>query len=244
MTSPTFITVNPSDGNPPRSPLGHLIRYTITDLFNRGDYSCTLAADEPTILTGANGTGKSTILRSINAIGIDRGNDFVRMPFKRIDLEFDVGSQLTVDRKNDALVVHLDGLSWAYEPKRLTPGQLRLSDIDLAVHLDAARAIEQEMAVEAYRRLVEASSEQNPETPAWAASIPEQFPVLFITDQRLVREFTREPRSSRARFTGREDPVPTRRAVDEFAKDLAQRISAAFSVYTQRSVELDRDFPL
>src|SRR5437660_702327 len=92
--------------------LGHLARYAVKGLFDHRDYSFAIDGDEPTILTGANGTGKSTILRTIDAVGSARWADLHRIPFKRLLLHFDTGADLRVTRKEDSLLVELDGKAW------------------------------------------------------------------------------------------------------------------------------------
>jgi ABC-type lipoprotein export system ATPase subunit len=70
--------------------------------------------------------------------------------------------------------------------------------------------------------------------PAWADQLSESFPVLFITDQRLIIE---SPRQSSERNRS------TRAAADEVARQIAQEMSAAKSAYGNRSQALDHDFP-
>src|SRR5437016_5275165 len=68
--------------------LGRLQGYTVKGLFGRFDYHFALDAHEPTLLTGVNGTGKSTILRTIDAVSAGRWQSLAEIPFDRLLLSF------------------------------------------------------------------------------------------------------------------------------------------------------------
>src|SRR5215468_1658412 len=68
--------------------LGCLQSYSVKGLFGRFDYHFELDAHEPTLLTGVNGTGKSTILRTIDAVSAGRWGSLAEIPFDRLLLGF------------------------------------------------------------------------------------------------------------------------------------------------------------
>src|SRR5262249_26984985 len=96
--------------------LGRLQSYSVKGLFGRFDYHFELDAHEPTLLTGVNGTGKSTILRTVDAVSVGRWDSLTEIPFDRLLLGFD-GRHLEVSRKTKVseIVVEIEGVEpWVY----------------------------------------------------------------------------------------------------------------------------------
>src|SRR5262245_61098298 len=101
----------PSSARPARTPsrrsspesldIGRLTGYSVKGLFGGVDYEFDLDVDEPTILTGANGAGKSTILRTVNAIASGSWPRLAQIPFRSLALAFERGPQLRVKRTKD-----------------------------------------------------------------------------------------------------------------------------------------------
>ena len=84
-----------------------LTKISVSELFNEIDYDITLMDGQLTYLHAQNGFGKSTVMRLV--YNILRGNlEDVRMvPFKRLDLYFDDGSDLIVENHNQELTVQM-----------------------------------------------------------------------------------------------------------------------------------------
>src|SRR5262249_25473887 len=96
--------------------LGRLQSYSVKGLFGRFDYHFELDAHEPTLLTGVNGTGKSTILRTIDAVSAGRWDSLTEIPFDRLLLGFD-GRHVEISRKPKVseIVVEIEGVEpWVY----------------------------------------------------------------------------------------------------------------------------------
>ena len=64
-----------------RPTIGRLIKYEITDLFGIFDYMFDLDSAGLTLLTGVNGTGKSTILKTIDAVSTGNWVSLLEVPF-------------------------------------------------------------------------------------------------------------------------------------------------------------------
>ena len=92
-----------------RQIIGRLISYEVTELFGIFDYQFDLDPEGPTLLTGVNGTGKSTILRSIDAISTGNWLALLDIPFKSLTLRFDSNRQLTVNRSKSHITIDLTG---------------------------------------------------------------------------------------------------------------------------------------
>ena len=84
---------------------GRLKRINVRRLLGEFSHDLRLPDTGPAILTGANGTGKSTLLRLVNAIGAGDWVTVARLPYERTTLYFDSGNKVEVRRKDDVLHV-------------------------------------------------------------------------------------------------------------------------------------------
>ena len=223
-------------------PIGHLTGVTVEGLFGRRHISFQLDKVWPTILTGSNGSGKSTILRIVDAIGTGDWARLVSLPFTAARLDFEDGSTVSVDRRNGSTVFSLDEREW---PFSLDSAE-RDFDVDDLVR-DAARRVGQdafEYEGERYtrselnrllfsERLIELSGPEY----EWVSDFIERFPILFITDQRLV--VSEDPRPGRALHGAKRRSA----AVLDAKRDLRDQISDGLATYASQSQLLDRDFP-
>ena len=238
-----------------QAPLGRLQSYSVANLFGSADYSYSFDLDskEPTLITGVNGTGKSTILRSIDAISTSNWAQLLEIPFTSLTLVFDTGRELNVKRASSTTTISLTGeepwkLDYNLRMQReaITVRQVELHDIQdelarIEIFLSDLSDTDRDeyetrrldllerraMLIERLRRYGGHSIAHAPE---WTARLSDVFPVLFITDQRLIVE--------RDRGSGK---VSTR--ADEAARQIAREISSAKALYANRSQALDRDFP-
>ena len=232
---------------PARRAIGRLTRYEIRELFGIFNYSFDLDAQDITLLTGVNGTGKSTILRTIDAICTGNWLSLLEIPFKSLTLGFDNNRELTVNRpKGQSLVVGMtDEESWTLgDPgdDALFPGKeasfLRYNAIlrDLErrrADSEISESMLRNEIAHLRRRMLDVGT-----PPEWVEQLPSAFPVLFITDQRLIVD---NPKRRGERETS--ERIPTRVAADEAARQIAREISIAKSAYANRSQLLDRDLP-
>jgi ABC-type transport system involved in cytochrome c biogenesis ATPase subunit len=230
-------------------PLGRLQSYAVKGLFGRADHHFDFDPHEPTLLTGVNGTGKSTILKTIDAISAGRWSSLAQLPFDRLMLTFE-GDVIEVvrDAEDSQLVITVDGLSpWTYtEDRRLKHliGRLRaypawdlsVEDLRRLSGLELARATAH-LSPPDTAALFAFLDEEQVNSPDWVSELRGRFPVLFVTDQRLVLDSPRREVERRA-----PERVSTV-AVDEAAREIAREIQRAKSTYATVSQRLDRDFP-
>jgi predicted ATP-binding protein involved in virulence len=230
--------------------LGRLQSYSVTNLFDNSEYTYSFDLDskEPTLLTGVNGTGKSTILRSIDAISTSNWSQLFQTPFSSLKLTFDSKREIRVKRSSTGVTISLSGEDpWSFERiPRLRFGTVEIRELEAELanaeahlrelHEADRRAYEErhmylmQRRVELIDRLHAFRAHPESQAPEWANNLSDVFPVLFITDQRLIVE--------RDRST---DRVATR--ADEAARQIAREISVAKAQYANRSQALDRDFP-
>jgi hypothetical protein len=84
--------------------------------------------------------------------------------------------------------------------------------------------------------------------PEWLTRLRDVFPVLFVTDQRLVVDSQQMSRSSsgpliRSRRAHRDAGRPFRRAVEAASRDISERMRRVDSDYARVSQRQDRLFP-
>ncbi|MCL6286739.1 MULTISPECIES: AAA family ATPase [Streptomyces] len=252
MNDDTPMNLNDIPDEPDKATtFGHLLNYSVSDLFDSYDHKFTLDIHEPTILTGANGTGKSTILRTIDWISRGEWDALSRVPFGRINLEFE-RARLEVKRKpSNTLGItlnrpHLLPENWTYSP-HVQIGLfaddeefMRLSENGRQFLLE--NMVSQEFSelkpAQRTRLLRIASQNRKKTTPAWINRIPNAFPALFVSDQRLAPERRKRPSK---RGTG--DVVDVVEAIEAAVLRINDEVQRFKSLYGTASQNLDRDFP-
>lgn len=232
---------------------GSLIGIHVRGLFGRVDYDIRLDQRNPTVLTGANGTGKSTVLRLINAVSAGDASTLAHAPLDSLHLDFSSGKEFTLNRTSGGTVsVRWQGntgsIAWPeFEPNfpdwALTalyerPESPGAADIVLREYARAANASFEEFD-RARRALHMPRGHRRLEAPEWLRGMSEAFPVLYITDQRLIVSAEKDGASTKAPPSS----VSRRLAVEAAAVDIAQRIQEADSAYTRVSLLEDRRFP-
>jgi ABC-type transport system involved in cytochrome c biogenesis ATPase subunit len=221
--------------------LGHLAHFEVRGLFGDRRFSFDLDRREPTLLTGSNGTGKSTVLRIIDAIGTGEWQALSRLPFKTATLRFESGELFTCDHRVESLHFSCNGMTaslplleldqgfeeeeWRFHPEAIQIGR------NLFEHRGRTVTGAQLSQVLRRERVLTSPDRQ------WLAQFPERFPILFVTDQRLVVLDDRQQSAQRA------TRVRNRTAVELSARELARQMQQVLSAYAQESQRLDRDFP-
>jgi ABC-type Mn2+/Zn2+ transport system ATPase subunit len=231
-------------------PLGRLRRYRIKGLFGGPDIDFRLAEGQPTLLTGRNGSGKSTILRSIDAVASGRWLALLRLPpFDRITLTFESDAEIDLRRKETGVHIAFDGHHWFMDLDELPRGasieSFRMSRAIRERLMHEAYEAPHLLPRHAYREELHnwAALDARLEDPelAWLSAVPSRFHVLFITDQRLV--LNPNPDRYTGRPVARAESQSTRAAVDEASEHVKAQMKSALSSYAAHSQELDRDFP-
>jgi predicted ATPase len=194
----------------------------------------------PTLLTGVNGSGKSTVLRFINAVGSGQWLDLLSIPFSELHLEFDSGEAIwvrTIYEHEAGLEVEHDGKSWAIEPSDLEfPDREELtSHYGLRRLPDGRWEFEDRIYSQPeVRQILAVRKSALDEDANWVAELPSRFPVLYVPDQRLSLQLPSSPNRIYAQ---------TASSVDQYARDLRRIIADGLSEYAAHSQTLDRGFP-
>jgi predicted ATPase len=230
---------------------------TVKGLFGTIDYYIPLDQSSPTVLTGANGTGKSTILRLVHAASVGNMSVLAAAPLQELALEIvgapnfmmrrselDRGFHLTWGDRVGSLVVSeffRELPEWAVSglEERQYDAEALLEDL-----AEVAGAVH--APFEEYRDARDALTRAERSGPIlhgpdWLDELGEAFKVLFVTDQRLVTESRTKARSnSSARVASTRT---THLAVEAASIELAALIREADSDYARSSQQLDRQLP-
>ncbi|MEV6328516.1 AAA family ATPase [Streptomyces sp. NPDC051909] len=227
---------------------GRLQRYTITELFGAYSHSIILDSREPTILTGSNGTGKSTILRTINMISGGNWSALSKIRFDQIRLDFELARLVVGHRKNGSISLRLDHLphkvkTWEYAPK--SDGILGEREEIIArwlgeeVPIDPMLLAEYSSSdVEEYRRIHNLLAHRQSEKPRWVEKIHQSFPALLVSDQRLTPE-----RRMRPKKRGSGEAIQVVAAIETAVEHINAEVRRYQLLYGTESQNLDRDFP-
>jgi predicted ATP-binding protein involved in virulence len=226
----------------------------ITGLFGLPAFTLVLDQRQPTILTGANGTGKSTILRVINAISNADVITLASAPLEKLVLNVQ-GIEPFVMSKADSK--HGFDLTWGHRTGQVTVSKKVLDlpswstqlleesrfDVDETIERMSDNAGANGIPFAEYIAAREGLTALNGSgpiitSPDWLPEYGAAFSVLFVSDQRLVTE-----RAGRRR---RGAPIRQRTsslAVESAAYEISEEIDKAFSRYGRTSQKLDRSFP-
>lgn len=241
----------------------------VVGLFDRFEHTIELNKDEHiTILHGANGVGKTTVLRIINDFFHQRFGSLRRIPFQTVELTFTTGELVTITRQVPERTrtpkaptiefVMKKGrrkptLPFVFQPPSRNPSEFPISAIDdFLPWLDqvgprewhdtqTGRILDFPSVIEQYGDVLPFRGTQK-DRPEWLETLTKSFPVHIIETQRLSAPRKADRHSSRYR-TIREQGGRDATAVRLLAEDLAVRIRSALALYAERSQELDRSFP-
>ncbi|MFI1855685.1 AAA family ATPase [Streptomyces sp. NPDC020480] len=242
-----------------------LYELRIEDLFDEFTHVIHFnTVDGLTLLHGANGVGKTTVLKIIDALS-NRNFSLLRsIHFSALGVKFSNGQNLAIKRtvpegggKPSLEFRLLEEQGRTVHPP-WTPGQ---ATEDIGIPRDMIEEIIPELtqtgprewydAVTGYTLdlvgVLERYSERlsqftrvpsRNKAPEWLRELVEKFPVFFIRTERLTSGMA--GRSTRFRPSREAAPTPT---VRTFARDLSLRIQQSLAEYSNYSQKLDSTFP-
>lgn len=222
-----------------------LVRITAEKLFGYLDQDVSLASNEGvTILHGANGSGKTTILRAIRELSHRPPVTLSTVPFDSFSLHFESGSVLTVRHSDDKCTLHLndsDTHKWTFgkqHPERLLRKYMRRgprsqSEFEFVEFMREADDLPPHLLMEWLHSLPIDFPLEGEDVPEWLTTFWGSFHCTLVEEQRLLKL---EP------FRHRHGPRFTR-AVTEFSEHLSSLIADALRQYGAKSQTLDRSFP-
>jgi ABC-type transport system involved in cytochrome c biogenesis ATPase subunit len=222
-----------------------LQRCVIQGLFGQSPITIDFQSAAPTLLTGENGTGKSTILRALDALSSGNWFELTDLPLAGVDLTFERRRRLSASRTA--------GSRWRLEANSRVV-EFDLAEIEPVDLDDLDRAFRSEVRqvdplTYEYRGVRYGRTELErrltflryfTSTAAWVNDLAVLFPTRLVSDQRLVilaEAF--DPYQSP--YYGRRFEA-SRKAVVEFSRDLAREIQRTQRRYALQAQRLDQRF--
>jgi ABC-type lipoprotein export system ATPase subunit len=235
--------------------VGGLRNIVVRGLFGSRDYAIPVERGRPTVLTGVNGTGKSTLLRLINAVSEGDLRTLGSAPLNMLELHFAELDPFTLLRTGPRSGTDLH---WGvqrhvlppFEPVEAFPDWARsvLGDIqgrdeevleDLLMEAARSAGVPFSEFTEVRSQLQHEVHEPTADPPPWAEELSNAFPVAYVTDQRLVVEPTLQ-RSPSGRIR---QPQTSALAVEVASRKIANEMRQVDSAYARTSQQQDRRFP-
>ena len=230
----------------------------ITKLFGVFNYSIPLnLGDHITILHGANGVGKTTILQMLHALFNNEETTLQRIPFNKFCITLDDGQEILVKKTKTSksaearLKIHYQKHSYEVQPlsdsqdllstvhsiEREIPS-LRRTGHDTWHYLPTQENLSLEEVFDSFgQTLPSIRYHLEQARPQWLKSLQEEFSVLFIQVQRLLsRQYTKDRRG-----------IPGESMVSSlqlYSQELVGTIRSALAGYADLSHTLDLNFPI
>jgi energy-coupling factor transporter ATP-binding protein EcfA2 len=218
------------------SPAWPLLRIDVEGLFHSRSFSFELE-ESTTLLTGENGSGKSTVLRAIHLASCGQWARFNRLPLDGIGLLFQDGVELRVRNVDEAeLVVEGFGSRWdvdlhalePMDPRRRRELSLLRSRLERPQH-EAERAA----LMHQLNRL--RARQEFLETPEWVSEAIGRISTKLISARRLEHRL-RPDRTA-------ENDGPPEPVVNTYAREMRDRMRDELSRYAAASQPQEKNLP-
>ena len=228
-------------------------------LLGRRSGSIRLDDNRPTVLTGANGTGKSTILRVISAMAKANATVLANAPVNEFRLIFESHDDLTFSRsastghgvlswgrgrklpiRADRVVKNIPG--WAQDILEENQGNTSRTIDEIAnIGRHMGRAPSEIRRIQNALLHGEINAPDD-ESVDWINRLRRDFEVLYVSDQRIMSARERG-RADRSYGTSGGIRTSTRLAVEAASMNIAEKIGDAAEEYGVFSTMLDRSMP-
>ncbi|MCY3628389.1 MAG: AAA family ATPase [Bacteroidota bacterium] len=239
-------------------------RIRVKGLFDAFNYDLKFVTNERImIVTGPNGSGKTTILKLLDVVFNQSVSQLSRIPFREVGVFFDDKTQLVVQSLPDGhdddqeqlpvtLTYHQDGEVKAFHPHRasIDPANLgipisAIEDIIPVldriggrqwVNLDTLVEMDLYDVITTYPDYFPSQVLRDVmPIPEWFQDIKQSVNVRFIDTERLTHISHRRQRYHHA--------ASLTRAVSLYSQQLAEQIRQSVAEYGEKSQSLDRTFP-
>jgi ABC-type lipoprotein export system ATPase subunit len=224
-----------------QAPLWPLCEIAVSGLFR--DRSFELAIDPvATILTGENGSGKSTVLRAIDYLATEQWRNFAELPLDGLRLTFEGGVELeTATDETGGLQLVSGDDEWTFDLEMAERLEPQLRDFQaLRRHYRSDRKRAEEMRARErlfFRRRVTADPNELDSvlSPQWLSDLAARFQTKLISARRLEHSLRPDKDAG-----GEEKPVSV---VEHFAERLRDRMRDELSNYAAESRKQEKNLP-
>ncbi len=218
-----------------------LKKITIKGLFDKFDYDIELKKEGITILTGPNGYGKTTILKILYSFAAKSLAFFFQLPFKEIVLTLE-NNEIRLSKIDDTLEIQYGSEKIVrYKKNEIILKELRrfypYKQIDENRWLDPR--------TDTFYTTDEIINKLDPDIQAkyYKKKLPDFVDVYLIREQRLIRKVITNKRRIGVRFYEDEIEENLIDTIEEYAKELSNKIREIFAKASKIGQELDSSFP-
>jgi ABC-type lipoprotein export system ATPase subunit len=219
------------------SPLYPLRRVEVVELFGEGNVAFDLDP-AATILTGENGSGKSTVLRAVSFLSERDWRAFAELPLAALRLSFGDGYEL--EASNHGSSVYARDSEGQHDEIDLTTGVMALQrELEWAnARVRTASPAERNrlrMQIDRLRTRLrhEQAADEDSAEQAWLRVACNRLNTKFISARRLEHGLSADDVTDEGRFS----------VVDAFASALAQRMTVSLSAYAAESRQQEKVLP-
>nr|VFK50363.1 MAG: Predicted ATP-binding protein involved in virulence [Candidatus Kentron sp. TUN]VFK51532.1 MAG: Predicted ATP-binding protein involved in virulence [Candidatus Kentron sp. TUN]VFK55990.1 MAG: Predicted ATP-binding protein involved in virulence [Candidatus Kentron sp. TUN] len=224
-----------------------LKKIQIKGLFDKFDYEIELKEGGLTILTGPNGYGKTTILKTINAVATGNLAFFFKLPFAEITLVPDGAETICLRKKNETIEIELrDKILTSLNKKDINKEIRRLLRSPRYAQLDENILVDRRTeTIYKTEDLIAQLYEENPENKdeSYPRRIPEFIDVYLIQEQRLIRKLALNRRRMPSYHFDEDMQGDFSNTIEEYAKELSGNIKDIFADASKIGQKLDSSFP-
>jgi ABC-type transport system involved in cytochrome c biogenesis ATPase subunit len=214
----------------------------VAGLFSDRGYRFTLDPSA-TILTGENGSGKSTILRALHFMATGNWQAFSELPVQRVRLVFEDGAEFAVSSEPNAISVSSTGEpTWTHDPLPADRASARYrAEYDhIRRRLQRATTRNERDALarhaQVLRQRIRSTHDADFEpAPDWIESYIGRFKTKLISARRLEHQLRPD-----AAIEGEDTPIPV---VEQFAQQLSGRMRDELSMYAAESRRHEKVLP-
>lgn len=246
----------------------------IEGLFGIFDHPISLNTEERiTIIHGPNGFGKTILLQMLNGLFNNKFTEFRSIPFRKFEVRFEEGSTIWVGELSESNTLQQDFLQNRLEhtPLPKTPiiinflgnnGQtdfftlepINADEIPLPMiedrtgleRISTEQWLSSHGEILSFDEVIDRFGHLLPlkfEEPDWWVQVKESTKIHLIGTQRLLNISSR--RGTRDRYIhGRFPSIPWVPTVQEYSKELAEKIQEKLAESAALSQSLDRTFPV
>jgi len=221
-----------------------LKKIKIEKLFNTFDYEINFNEKGLTILTGPNGYGKTTILNIINSLYKNNLYYFFRLPFKKLEVEFDeVKIEINKSEKNTIEMKTNNENSFIFNEKDINREFKKIAR-DLSYRqVEENRWINRNGIVYSKENLIEELTTKDLDLNIVykKGNIPKTNKVYLIKEQRLIGKTLEKRRD--IHYYRDESNENFNITVEKYSKELSKNLKEILAKASKIGQELDSSFP-
>jgi energy-coupling factor transporter ATP-binding protein EcfA2 len=211
-----------------------LKRVEVSGLFGTRDFALPLGP-LATIVTGENGSGKSTVLRALHLLSNGHWSGFHDLPLASAEVVFADNSRMRATNTDAGLILEGGGEPWELDLQAIDFTDRRRDAMLLRRELEHRRRTGQSTAAVRHRLNQLGLHHEFTESPEWVAEILRSFQTKLISARRLEHRLRPE--------VADENSDPPESVVERYALEMRDRMRVELSRYAAESQPQEKSLP-